>query len=794
MIKNYLLITFRSLLKNKVFILINILGMGIAIASCIVAYYNYDFNNTFDEHHINVSKIYRVNSEREFQNKISEYGISPIPLGEIVRQNVGDAEKVTRYNPSSTSVRIGDEVFGTNFSYVDADFFSMFSFELKEGSFLKPKDKTKVLISETLATKYFGNQSAVGKTITQIVSENNLKEFVIGGVYRIQPTNSSFYDEAFALYENYLDTEPDLKNGTNWYFRTTLFIRVNNPSRVDAIESQLKPFTENNNKVREDFIIKSFKLDPLSGMALRDRITDRQGTWTRNASPIAAVVGTGVMGILILLISCFNLTNTSVAVSSRRLKEIGIRKVMGSERAQLIAQFMGETILICFVALLFGMVIAEFLLIPAFNNLWPYMKLTTNYTGKPDFLFLMIGVLLFTAVIAGSYPALYISQFQPISILKGKLKFGGTNYFTRILLMLQYAISLIAIVCSFAFIGNARYQRDFDLGFDQKGVVYTYINDGNEFETYRNALVENPDIISIAGSTHHIFSNIYNDPVKHEGKEIEVDIMNVGDNYLKTVGLDLVEGRDFQKDSETDLKESVIITEKLARSFGWDKPIGKEIVWMDSLKFYVVGVIKDAYTVGLWRQTDPLMLRYTPQSKYAHIIVSTQAKNIVEVNQFMEKKWKEVFPNRAYHSRFMDDEMAEAANVNINIVKMFVFLGIVAMMLSATGLFTLVSLNIIKRMKEIGVRKVLGASVGNIARVINTEFVIILIIATVLGCYAGALLSEMLMASIWDFHQSATFFTFAVSAVILFAISGLTIGFKIYNTATMNPTKTLRDE
>jgi putative ABC transport system permease protein len=794
MIKNYLLITLRSLLKNKVFIMINILGMAIAIASCIVGFYNYDFNNTFDEHHVNASKIYRVSAEREFQNKLTQYGIAPIPLGEVIRQNVGDAEKITRYNPSGTSVRIGDEVFGTNFSYVDADFFSMFSFELKEGNFLGPKDKTRVLISETLATKYFGNQSAIGKTITQIVSENELKEFVIGGVYRIQPTNSSFGDEAFALYDNYLDTEPDLKNGTNWYFRTTLFISVNNPSRVSAIESQLKPFVENNNKVREDFIIRSFKLDPLSGMALRDRITERQGTWTRNASPIAAVVGTGIMGILILLISCFNLTNTSVAVSSRRLKEIGIRKVMGSQRAQLIAQFMGETMLICFMALLTGMVIAEFLLIPAFNNLWPYMKLTTNYTGKPDFLFLMIGVLLFTAIIAGSYPALYISRFQPISILKGKLKFGGTNYFTRILLMLQYAISLIAIVCSFAFIGNARYQRDFDLGFDQKGVVYTYIKDGNEFETYRNALVENPNIISIAGSTHHIFSNIYNDPIKHEGKEIEVDIMNVGDNYLKTVGLDLVEGRDFQKDSETDFKESVIITEKLARSFAWDKPIGKEIVWMDSLKFYVVGVIKDAYTVGLWRQTDPLMLRYTPQSKYAHIIVSTQAKNIVEVNQFMEKKWKEVFPNRAYYSRYMDAEMVEANTVNNNIVKMFVFLGIVAMMLSATGLFTLVSLNIIKRMKEIGVRKVLGASVANIARVINMEFAIILLISTVLGCYAGAFLSEMLMDSIWDFHQSATFFTFAASAIILFAISGLTIGFKIYNTATMNPTKTLRDE
>jgi len=494
------------------------------------------------------------------------------------------------------------------------------------------------------------------------------------------------------------------------------------------------------------------------------------------------------------LIACFNLTNTAVAVSAKRLKEIGIRKVMGSQRLQLIIQFMGETMLICFMALLLGMLIADILLIPAFNNLWPYMKLTTNYIGKPDFLFFMIGTLFLTGIIAGSYPALYITKFQPISILKGTLKFGGTNYFTRSLLTLQYAISLIAIVCSFAFIGNAKYQRDMDLGFDQKEVVYTFIDNGNEYETYRNALAENKDIISVAGSKHHIFSNMYNDPIKHEGKEIEVDIMDVGDGYLKTVGFDLIEGRDFQKDSETDFKESVIITENMAKSYGWDKPIGKEIIWMDTVKLYVIGVVKDAYTEGLWNQMDPLMLRYTAQAKYTHIIVNSAAKDIVRVNEFMEKKWKEVFPNRPYHSRYMDSAMVEANTVNNNIVKMFVFLGIIALMLSATGLFTLVSLNIIKRMKEIGVRKVLGASVGNIARVINTEFVVILLIASVLGSYAGSLLSEMLMDSIWDFYQAATSFTFIISASILFAISALTIGFKIYSTATMNPTKTLRDE
>jgi putative ABC transport system permease protein len=794
MIKNYLLITFRSLLKNKVFISINILGMAIAIACCIVGYFNYNFNATFDTHHTNASKIYRVNMEREFQNKLTLYGVVPVPLGEVVRQNVGDVEKVVRYSPSGTSIRIGDDVFSTGISYVDPDFFNLFTFSFKEGNPSELKDKSKIFINDVLATKYFGNEPALGKSITQILPENKVREYVVGGVFYQQPMNSSFNDEAFSLYDNYLDLDPQLENGTTWKYRNTLFVVVSDPTRIPAIETQLKPYTENNNKIREDFIIRAFKLDPLPGMAVRDEIDERPGSWTREASPLAAVVGTGVMGILILLIACFNLTNTAIAVSSRRLKEIGIRKVMGSNRYQLILQFMGETMFICFMALVVGMVIADILLIPAFNSLWPYMKLTADYVGNPNFSVFMIGTLVFTGILAGSYPALYISKFQPISILKGKLKFGGTNYFTRILLTLQYGISLIAIVCSFAFIANSKYQRDFNLGFDQKGVVFTNVNDGKEFETYKNALLENADIKSIAGSANSFFSNIYNDPVKHETKEVEVDIMDVGDSYIKTVGLELVEGRDFQKDSETDMKESVIITEKFARSFGWDKPIGKEIIWLDSVKLYVVGVIKDAYTQGLWRQMEPMMLRLTPKEKYTHILISTEAKNIVEVNKFMEKKWKEIFPNKAYSGRYMDQQIVRATEVNNNILKMFVFLGVVAMSLSATGLFTLVSLNIIRRMKEIGVRKVLGASIGNIARVVNTEFVIILLIASALGSAGGYFLSDMLMDSIWDFYQKATTITFIVSTLILFVISGLSIGFKIYNTATMNPTKTLRDE
>ncbi len=792
MIKNYLLITLRSMLKNKLFLSINVVGMAIAIACCIVAFFNYDFNVSFDQNHVNASTIYRVNSVREFQGNQTTYGYVPIALGNAIRQNVSDVDEVVRYSPGGGNFRIGQELFRNNVTNVDPGFFKLFTFEFIEGNG-ELKDKGQICINDELAAKYFGKESAMGKMMVQVLDSGKTKEFIISGVFKKQPSNSSFNDPAFSRYENQFASDPKYQENT-WQYRNTLFIQVKDPSRLATIEAQLKPYTENNNKIREDFLIRAFTLMSFKGMAVDDVYNERPGTWTREGSPVAAVIGLGVMALFILLIACFNLTNTAVAISSRRLKEIGIRKVMGSTRKHLIIQFIGETTLTCFFALVLGVIIGEWLLLPAFNDLWPDLKLEPSYFERPNFILFMGGALLFTGLLAGSYPAFYITKFEPTTILKGKLKFGGTNYFTRILLTLQFAISLTGIVCSFAFTDNAKYQREFDLGFNQEGLVFTYVNNRSEYETYRNALSENRDIISIAASQHHLYSSAIKDPIKHEDKEIEVDILDVGEDYVPTVGLTLAAGRNFIQDSETDRKESIIVTEGFAKDLGIKDPIGKEIIWMDTVRYYIVGVVKDIYNNGLWEKMDPIMLRYGSKDQVNHILVKAPSDKLRSVNEFMEAKWKILFPNRLYNGRYMNEEMVESNITNKNIVIMFVFLGTVAMLLSATGLFTLVSLNIIKKMKEIGVRKVLGASIGNLAKVINAEFIIILLIASVLGGFLGTYMAGMLMQSIWKYYQTATMTSVAISAAILFVTSALSIGYKVYSTARLNPANVLRDE
>jgi ABC-type antimicrobial peptide transport system permease subunit len=790
MIKNYLLITLRSMMKNKLFIFINVFGLAIGIGCCIVAYFNWEFDTMYDTHHVHADQIYRVSQLREFEGAERLYGYTSLPMGPTVRQNIPDAEKVTRLNRSWSNFKVEDNLFPGGIAYVDPDFFEMFSFEFINGHPANLKDKSKVFLSDEQARRLFGSTDVVGRQLTQVLG-TELKELTVGGVFKKQPQSSSFRFQAYMHFDNFFDDAKDVKE-TDWKTWTTLFVMIPNATRVNTIHKQLQVYRENNNKVREDFQVKEYILDPFAGMAQRDEVNDTWSqTWSANSR--AAVYAPTIMAVLVLLIACFNMTNTSIAISSRRLKEIGIRKVMGSMRSQLIFQFIGETMFICFVSLVIGLFLGEILL-NAWNMLWEDMQLTSHYIDNPGFLFFLIGVLAFTALIAGSYPAFYISGFEPVGILKGKLKLGGTNLFTRILLCLQYAISLLAIVCSIAFYQNSKYQRDFDLGFHEESVIIAYVENGNEYETYRNALMQNKDILSVAGSKHSIFSSRYKDPVKFESKQFEVDIIDVGDDYLNTMGLTLTEGRDFQKNSETDRKESVIITQKMADIFKWEKPLGKEILWHDTVKLYIVGVVKDVYTVGLWAQMEPMMIRYTSPEQYTHVIVNAPTEKLTAVNAFMEKEWKQVFPNRLYNGRYLYEDMKEAFVVNDNIVKMFVFLGIVAMILSATGLFTLVSLNIIKKMKEIGVRKVLGASIVNITRIINTEFIIILLISSVLGCALGYFMVDLLMDSIWDYYQSTTTITFIVSVIVMFTISAITIGYKVFSAASMNPVNTLRDE
>ncbi len=801
MIKNYLLITFRNLMKNKLFIFINVFGMGLAIACCITAYLNWGYSSNWDKIHDKAQNVYRVQFWREFQGQRNRFGMAPMPLGSFIKQNIKEVDKTVRYMSSYCDMRIGEEVFGDQMAYADSAFFDLFTFKLVYGSYDNFYDKGKVFISDKIAKKYFNKEDVVGQLLTQIVlgadGVRRPKEFEIGGVFKKPPQNNSFGFDVITLFDNFWDVNLDKElSETNWKrWAHVLFLKIEDPSKVAIVTTQLQQYIEPQNKVREDFKITEYYLENFVGLMQRNRANPRlDSDYLGGGIPGEAVTVPAIMAALLLLLACFNFTNTSIAISSKRLKEIGIRKVMGSLRKQLVIQFLGENLILCFLGLLAGLLMAEWL-VPAYDNMWTWLDLKLSYTENAGFLLFLVLLLVATALVAGSYPAFYITSFEPVSILKGKAKFGGTNWFTRILLGGQFVISLLAIIMGVAFYQNGEYQKNYDLGFVTHGVISAWVNNENSYNTYRDALSSNKDIQLIAGTRHHVANSRYNDPVKYESIEREVDIMDIGDNYLEVMDMTLLSGRKFQKDSETDRKESILVTEEFVKQYGWkDSPIGKRVVWMDTVQLYVVGVIKNVYTQALWGPIQPLMLRYAGKDKYQQLLVKVEPAKMASVNDDMEKKWKEVFPNTLYTGQWIDQELQETNEINKNVSVMFGFLGFFAALMTGIGLYTLVSLNIEKKMKEIGVRKVLGASVANISGVINFEFVVNLGIATLVGGTAGYFATDLLMDSIWEYYMKLNVITLLLSIAVMIFIAVAAVGYKTISTAMLNPTKTLRDE
>ena len=792
MLKNYLKITFRNLMKNKLFVFINVLGMGIALACCIVAFLNWDYNAKFDAYHVGADNVYRVNFVRITNGRPIKNGSCPLPLGEQIRGAIPQIGKVIRYNPVTGNFKVGRDLFRTSVSAVDPEFFDVFTFEMTAGNIAGMKDKSAILISSELKERHFPDLTdPVGETLTYINGDKRI-EFQVAGVFEKPPQNTSFFGEAYILYDNLLDIAGWRKD--DWALFNTTFVTVSDPADIPAVEAQLQRYVGVQNRAKEDYKVAEFYLDPFVGMAVRAENEDLWNHWFQNSLPVAAAVAPGIMAVLILLIACFNFTNTSIAIANRRIKEIGIRKVLGSSKKQLVAQFFGENMLLSFFALIAGLVIAAFL-VPAYSAMWAFLDIRLNLFGNAELVLFLVALLLVTALLAGSYPALYVSSFQPTSILRGSVRFSGTNTLTRILLTLQYAISLIAIISGFVFSQNAAYQDNYDMGFDAEGVLFAYVGDEQGYSNMRNELLNYDKIKEIAGSGHSISSSWYTDPITYESTEMDVTIFDIGAGYLSTIGATVVEGRDFMENSQTDAERSVLINQELARIMGWSDPIGKRILLRDTLALNVIGVVKDIYFQGgLWEPLEPMLMRYVDPSGFRYLSVRTSMADIQQIKALMDEKWRTVFPDELSTVSYLEEEKAESAEVNHNIKVMFIFLGLVAVILSAIGLYSLVTLNLIKRMKEIGVRRVLGASVGSISMRVSKEFIILLAIASLLGSVAAYYLAEMLMASIWTYYVPIGPLAFIPSIFLLFLISGLTVGGKVLRAASVNPATVLKDE
>lgn len=791
MLKNYILTALRNLYKNKLFALINIIGLGIALAICIVAYYNHMFGAEFNMMHSRYHEIYKVNSIRDLQGRSQEYGITPLALAPMISEKISGLESVVRVVTSGSPVKHGNEVFNRRIAYGDPDFLKVFDFPLVSGSYESFQGKGNIMISEELAGIHFGENDAVGELITVYDDEGNPYDYVIGAVFEDIPQNASVQFDALTLFDNY----PDMFkfDEHDWrYFVAATFLVIPDEEQLEIIDKKIDEIIPVQNKGYETFIITDFKIIPFKEVS--DNSREIWSNWLFPGLHPAHKISPTIMAILILLIACFNFTNTAISVSSKRLMEISMRKVTGGRRGQIIAQFWGESLFICLLALLVALFFARILL-QAYNKLWDYMTLTMSFKGDIKFWIFLLFILIMTGIIAGTYPAVYISSFKPMDILRQKVKLGGSNLFSKILLAFQIAISVVSLVGGIVFSRNAHYQETLDQGYDKDMLLVVVVGNQSDYEIFRQSLLQNPKIVSAAGSNYHVGWGNYRSGVEYLEIKHEVDVMNLGLGYMETVGMELVEGRLFEKEYEqSDAINSIVVTEKFVEDFEWDDPIGKQVTMNDTTILTVIGVIRNFYTTNFWAPINPTMLRLEDREWFNILAVRSLNRDRNEVFEYLEAEWQRLIPAVPFNGRYQEETMEEAQYINNSIKKIFVFLAMAATLLSLIGLYNMISLNIINRTKEIGIRKVLGAGIMSIAVRINMGFVIILILSAILGCIGGYYLTDMLMGSIWANHLDFELLNYVVSFFGMVIISVLTVSWKIYSAAITNPASSLRNE
>jgi putative ABC transport system permease protein len=794
MLFNYLRLTLRTFFKNKVAFIINLLGMSIALGCCITAYVNYEYNTAFDKQQKNAANIYRIGFWQATEKKQVPYGVCPMPVGNLISENLREGEKIIQYISKSGQFRIGDEMFEKEFVYVNQSFTSVFSIELLSGTF-SLEDKSKVLISDKLAINYFGSTDVLGKPLTQIIS-GEPREYEIGGVYRAFDSNSSFRFDLLTSFDNFFKDPAQRSTIENdWSRWATTFLYLKDQNSVAALTKQLQQYVKTQNEARPDLQAQTFYIESFVGMAARATRERNQGHWFNSAMPPAAVIAPFVMAGFLLLVACFNFMNNSIAVAGNRLKEIGVRKVIGGNRKELIFQFLSEAMVFCMLALGLALVLAEYFT-DGWNSMWAGIEMSIQYKNNITFLFVLLMLMTFTALLAGGYPAFYISSFKPIQILRGTTRFGGTNWFTKSLLVFQFSISLAAVIFALAFYYNSKFQKEYDLGYSWRSVIQVPLDNSSQYNKLKNELAANSMIQSVGGSQHHIYTSSYNAAAKNEKlKEKEIDMLNIGDDYFKTVNVRIIAGREFQKDQASDIKESIIVNEEFIRSFELkNNPIGQRILINDSIPVYIIGVVKDVYLGALFQPLSPVAFRYAPAEDCKFLVASTDPTQLDVVNDQIKEAWKKLFPNSLYPGRLMEQRMMMALEHFDSVVILYTFLGLVAIIMSVSGLYSLVSLNLQKRTKELGIRKILGAPLPHMVVQSSKLFIVIMVISFFVGSLLGSVMVNGLMGSIWEYYVAINLQVLALAITILFVIAVATIGYKIRKVTVTNPVDSLRYE
>lgn len=805
MFKNYVKIALRNLFRNKLYSFLNIAGLAIGIACCVLILLYVQDELSFDRFHEKADRIFRVNSHFFISERTMHFATTAHVQGQMFKDEYPEVENYVRFNQYGLRrvIRYKENTFyEEKFIYADHTLFDVFSFKLIKGN---PKDAlvkpNSLVVTEEMAEKYFGSDDPIGKDLR--VNVDTL--FKVTGVMENIPKTSHIRPDFFASFST-LNLEPtgnaaqDMLSNIDYL----TYILLREGADYKEFEQKLVGFIDKYIGAVLKGLGGSARLEvqPLTRIYLHSDL-DSEMERTGDISYVYLFSG---IGLFILLLACLNFMNLATARSANRAKEVGLRKVVGAQRFQLIKQFLGESMILTFIALILALLLAS-LTMSIFRNI-SAKDLTIGIFSNPVLMAGLLALFFIVSIIGGSYPAFFLSAFRPVEVLQGKLKRGAKSSILRIVLVsLQFTVSIVLIIGTLIVHKQLNYIRNSKLGYDKDNVVALRIRNPEtqkKYEAIKSELLRHPKILNVSASSSLPLGQ--NDFSAHHavGKPEDELIMLFGqivdEDFIDTYKIEMAQGRNFSKEFPTDPEEAIIVNEAAVKKLGWqDNPLNKEIERFTSLttrkKYRIIGVVKDYHFQSLHEEIQPMILfnAVVYGGNYNRISVRVRPENIRETIGFIESKWAEFDSQYPLEYVFVDDQFDSLYRAEERLGQLFGYFTALAILIGCLGLFGLTSFTAEQRTKEIGIRKVLGASVPSVIMLLVREFTKWVLLAVLIAWPIGYFVMKTWLQN-FHYRISLGFDTFLLAALLALIISIITVSYQSIRAALANPADSLKYE
>lgn len=791
MLKNYLIVAWRNLWRNKTYSSLNILGLSVGMAVAVLIMLWVVDELTYDRFHTKIDRIFRLHQHQRYDGQVFTFYSMPPVLALDLKENFPEIKRVIRTDwGGEAMLSMGDQRFYEEGLAVDTTFFEVFSFPLKEGNI---KDALvnpySIIISQEVANKFFGDEEALG----QWIKYNNQEEaFQVTGVLEKVPTNSTLKFDFLIPWRTYLKYSPWLDE-SNWGNNNTpMYIELAEGTSIETLNKKIQ------NVLRKHQDPDGTGNRPiLFGFPLaKERLYSRWEEGKNAGGRIDYVQWFSILAFFVLFIACVNFMNLSTARAGRRSREIGIRKAVGAERRRIMSQFLGESVLMSSFALLIAIVLV-LLLLPGFNKLTE--KELSFHFWTPQLATMLVGAGLLTGLFAGSYPAIYMSGFQVIQTLKGVFKSGNAAVaFRKVLVVVQFSLCAMLVIGSILVYQQIQHIQNRSLGYNRENVLRVWLRGdiGERFDPINTELSAIPGIESVATSGNgitQIGSSTYNLswPGKKPKDQILFSNTSIDPGFLKTYRIELLEGRDFQKGNLNDTL-SLIFNELGVKRMGLSNPIGQNIeLWGNQCK--IIGVVKDFHFNSIHSQIEPFFFAFNPDWRSMASLRLDNSQPVSKVISAIEQVFKKHNPAYPFEYDFVDKDFNELYKSEQLIGKLARVFSFLAIFVACLGLFGLAAFSAEQRIKEIGVRKVLGASLGNIVLLMSREFLLLVSISILVASPISWYVMDNWLDD-YEYHIQISWWVFAVVAALTLGIAFVTVSFQSIRAALADPVKSLRSE